>query len=241
MKRIGKGSLDLLQNDEWFKSISPALREVLMRDGAIRKFDAGAVVYDGGDEPSGLFAVLTGEVRLLCQSDSGKYAFYFIHRPISWFGALSELDGLTRFSSAIAWSETSLLHVRHSALQRLLADEPSVYRDFTMMMCSALRTTLDLIANAKAVAPRAHTAQLLVMMSTTQGAGTDGAMLLTQEQLAAMVGVSRQLMNKILQEFERSRLIRRQYGKIVAVDRAALAGVARHKANAVPSRELSQP
>jgi CRP/FNR family cyclic AMP-dependent transcriptional regulator len=98
------------------------------------------------------------------------------------------------------------------------------------LMCRSLRTTLDLIANAKAVPPRAHAAQLLIMQSTRQDAGCDQAMLLTQEQLAAMVGVSRQLMNKILQEFEGSGLIRRQYGKIIALDRAALARAARTRA-----------
>jgi CRP/FNR family transcriptional regulator, cyclic AMP receptor protein len=230
MRRIDKGWVDHLKNDEWFKSISPTLCEVLTRDGVVRKFNAGAVVYNAGDEPSGLFAVLTGEVRLLCQSASGKYVFYFIQQPTSWFGALSELDRQIRFSSAIAWSDSSLFHVRHGALQRLFADEPTVYRDFMTLMCRSLRTTLDLIANAKAVPPRAHAAQLLVMLSTPRDAESDRAMLLTQEQLAAMVGVSRQLMNKILQEFEASRLIRRQYGKIVALDRAALARAARNRA-----------
>jgi len=47
---------------------------------------------------------------------------------------------------------------------------------------------------------------------------TDGVLDLTQEQLAAMVGVSRQTMNKILQQLERQKLIRRQYGKIIAVN-----------------------
>jgi CRP-like cAMP-binding protein len=217
----------LLQRDPWFSASAPSLRQALVRDGVVRSVRPGSMVYCAGSEPSGLFAVLAGEVRLLHYSSTGKYAFYHILQPLHWFGGLSEFDGLDRFSDAVAWSATRLLHLGHAALQRLLADDPRLYRDLGMMICRDLRTTLDMVADAKATPPRAQTAQLLAMMSMARQGEPDCGLDLTQEQLAAMVGVSRQTMNKILQQFERRNLVRRRYGKVIALDPGMLAEAAR--------------
>jgi CRP/FNR family cyclic AMP-dependent transcriptional regulator len=223
--RLSKSWLDLLKRDSWFRAISATLRGVLEQESVVRGFAPGTMVYAAGDEPAGFFAVLSGEVRLLYYSSQGKYAFYHILRPFAWFGALSEVDGQHRFSDAIAWTDTRLLHVSHSTLRRTLDEHPEVYRDFALLMSEGLRTVLNLMVEAKAMPPRAHAAQILVGLAVQPQSG--GAVPLTQEQLAAMVGVSRQTMNKILQEFERCKLVKLQYGKVIALDSTALAEAAR--------------
>jgi CRP/FNR family cyclic AMP-dependent transcriptional regulator len=218
--------LETLHQDAWFRGISRDLRDALLRDGHVRAFKAGAMIYAAGDEPAGLYAVLSGEVRLLYYSLEGKYAFYYVGLPSFWFGALSELDGLERFSDAIARSDTVLFHVGHGVVRRLLATQPRFCWEFTQTICRDLRNTLKMLAETKAMPPRAKTAQVLATLVLTRQTNAEGPLPLTQEQLAAMADVTRQTMSKILQQFERRKLIRRHYGRITVLDANRLARIA---------------
>jgi CRP/FNR family cyclic AMP-dependent transcriptional regulator len=220
--------LETLDRDAWFRGISRDLRDALLREGHVRAFKAGAMIYAAGDEPAGLYAILTGEVRLLYYSLEGKYAFYYVGLPSFWFGALSELDGLERFSDAVARSDTLAFHVGHGAVRRLLAAQPRFCWDFTQTICRDLRNTLRMLAESKAKPPRAKTAQVLATLALTRQTDADAPFPLTQEQLAAMADVTRQTMSKILEQFERRQLIKRHYGKITVLDANRLAEIAGH-------------
>ena len=198
------------------------MRAAIRTDGTVRQLNPGERIYAAGDGPSGFYGVLEGEVRLFHYASSGTYAFYYIHRPPSWFGILSELDAQQRFSDAVAWKPTRLLHVRHGVVQRLLAEDPGAYRDFTQMVCRDLRTTLKLVSDSRVVEPLSQTAQLLAHMAASIPGRRNAVLDATQEQLAAMVGVSRQTMNKILARMESGAVIRRAYGRIEVIDRRRL-------------------
>ena len=225
-----KSRLDVLQSDEWFRELPSRLQDDLVGRCAVRKVPAWARVYSAGDGPAGMFAVLSGEIRLVQHSQSGKYAFYSLMRPGAWFGALSELDGRARFTDAIASTDTTLLQLGHAAFQSMYREDATARDAFVGLLCRNLRTTLSMLVEHHSLPPRQQVAQILISAFTRPGAAQapDTGLDLTQEALAAMAGVSRQTVNKVLHEFCEEGLVRLEYGRILPVDLAALDAVVRH-------------
>ena len=176
---------DTLERDAWFRGISKELQTALVSAGRIQKFNAGELIYAAGDQPDGLYAILSGEVRLLYYSIEGKYAFYYVGQPSFWFGALSELDGQERFTDAVAHTDATLLQVNHATIKRWLTSEPRFWWDFTKKVCSDLRNTLWLLAESNAMSPRVKAAQLLASLASRRAADEGRQLNFTQEQLAA--------------------------------------------------------
>lgn len=226
---LTKSRLEVLRSDEWFGELAPRLQQDIVGRCVIRKVPAWARVYSAGDGPAGMFAVLSGEIRLVQHSQSGKYAFYSLVRPGAWFGALSELDGRARFTDAIASTDTTLLQLGHAAFQSMYREDDAARDAFVALLCRNLRTTLSMLVEHHSLPPRRQVAQILVSAFTRPdaaqppGAGLD----LTQEALAAMAGVSRQTVNKVLHQFCEEGLLRLEYGRILPVDLGALDAVVR--------------
>jgi len=226
--RIPAEHLAVLHRDNWFRSLSPGLQKEILRRSVIRHYAAGALIYAAGDDPGGAFAVIAGEVRLLHYSPGGKYSFYVIFQPGEWFGALSEMDGQPRFSDATATLDSALLHLGHDAFQTLFHHNDEAREAFTALLCQSLRTTLTMLTEGQASAPRTHIAQILVSVySRAKLSGPESVPKLTHEALAAMAGVSRQTVSKILRQFQNDGLVQLKYGRVVPVNIRALSEISR--------------
>lgn len=224
-----KPRMDVLRTDEWFRGLPSRLQDDLVGRSTVRRVPAWARVYSAGDAPAGMFAVLAGEIRLVHHSHTGKYAFYALMRPGAWFGALSELDGRARFTDAIASTETTVLQLGHAAFQEMYANDVQARDAFVALLCRNLRTTLSMLVEHHALPPRQQVAQILISVFTGPDAAqaAETGLDLTQEALAAMAGVSRQTVNKVLHQFLDEGLVRLHYGRIVPLDLAALDAIVR--------------
>ncbi len=219
---------EVLQTDRWFRDLAPALQRQILQACVTRRYAAGRLVYAAGDPPTGMFAVLSGQVRLLHHAQSGKYAFYGLVAPGAWFGGLSELDDGPRFSDAVAARDSVLLQLSHAAFQQLYRDNETAQQAFIRFICQNLRTTLAMLVEDHASTPRQHVAQILLSIFTRPAApGDENRPRLTQEALAAMAGLSRQTVSKVLRQFSDQQMVARSYGSIEVLDLAALGEVAR--------------
>lgn len=221
--------IDVLQSDEWFRTLPVSLQQAIVDRCTVRRVRAWARVYSAGDGPGGMFAVLSGEIRLVQHAASGKVAFYALMRPGAWFGGLSELDGLPRFTDAIASTDSAVLQLGHAAFRSLHRENAGARDAFVALLCRQLRTTLSMLVEHHALPPRRQVAQILLSVCTRPDAtqAGDGGLDLTQEALAAMAGLSRQTVNKVLRQFSDEGMIRLAYGRIVPCDLAALDAVVR--------------
>ena len=113
------GKLRVLERSKWFSALEPSLKRELLGRAVVRRFATHALVYAAGSAPSGLYAVLSGEVRLEHLAKSGKFAFYQALRGGDFFGMLSEIDGTPRFSDARAQADTAVLQWPHADCQDL--------------------------------------------------------------------------------------------------------------------------
>ncbi|RXD06731.1 Crp/Fnr family transcriptional regulator [Sphingomonas sp. UV9] len=214
--------IDLLANDPWFATMAAERRDALLREARIERFAAGARIYGLGDPPNGLWAVLKGQVRLKGVSVNGVELLALIVRPGTWFGELSTFDGLPRPHEATTFGTTSLLHVPMTAFVHAAALQPELYRDLGLLVCAHQRTALRFIANSIGQSIRVRLALALLRASV---AG-DGTVTIRQDELAAIVGIARQTLNRHLKTFEREGVVAVAYAKIRILDMAGLHGIA---------------
>ncbi|MCP8889248.1 Crp/Fnr family transcriptional regulator [Sphingomonas faeni] len=213
---------DMLASDSWFGGIPPGRRALLLREARTERLANGARIYGSGDPPNGLWAVLDGQVRLKSLSTNGSELLALIVRPGTWFGELSTLDGHPRPHDAIAYGPTSLLHIAMPAFGRAAAAAPELYRDLGLLVCAHQRTALRFITQSIGQSIRARLAQALLRASSASAGGVN----IRQEELAAVVGIARQTLNRHLKRFERDGLVAISYAQVVIRDVPRLQGIA---------------
>jgi CRP/FNR family cyclic AMP-dependent transcriptional regulator len=218
----------VLARNAWFEALDSAARQEILRHSAVRHYPARSVVYAAGSPPNGLFMVLRGEVRLEHLTRSGRFAFYQSTRPSEFFGLLSEIDGSPRFSDARVRDDATLLHVPHARCQELYRHHPAVREAFVALVCQQMHVTLNMLVEAHSIPPRRQVANILVTLLARGRSGDETAEhpRLTHEAIAAMAGVSRPTVAKILHDYRAQGLIDMQYGRIRLLDDAALATLA---------------
>ncbi len=212
----------ILGSDAWLGALPSDTRAALLGAARIRAIDNGAAVYRAGDPGDGLHAVLEGEIRLIGHSEAGRRLVYLILRPGDWFGEMSVLDGKPRFHDAIAFGPSVVLHVDSTRIDAIAAAHPRFDRAIGALTCQHQRAALAFVEQALTASTEARLAFILTEMAGRYGrpvgAGVAIDLRLSQEDLAALVGVSRQSLAALLGRLRRERVIETRYARLVVLD-----------------------
>lgn len=212
----------ILETGAWMGTLSPAIREALLAAGRIRTVDNCAAVYRAGDPGDGLYAMLDGEVRLIGYSGAGRRIVYLILRPADWFGEISVLDGRPRLHDAIAFGTCTILHVDMVQIDAIALDHPRFDRAIGALTCSHQRTALAFVEQALTSSSETRLAFVLMEMAGRWGMATERGveidLRLSQEDLAAMVGLSRQSVASLLGRLRREGVIDTRYRCLTILD-----------------------
>jgi CRP/FNR family cyclic AMP-dependent transcriptional regulator len=201
--------------DPWFSKVAQAHREALLARARVSQAAAGARVYGLGDPPDGLWSVAEGEVRLIAYPADGMESVALILGPGAWFGELSVIDGGPRPHDAVVSKAGRLMHVPLGAVEQVVELHPGLYRDLARLLCARQRGALNFMSQSIAQPISVRLRQAL--FSAARAAG--GVELeIRQEDLAAMIGVSRQTVNKELRRLEEAGVVARAYGRIRVLD-----------------------
>lgn len=218
-----------LQHGHWFRQLSPALQDELLASARPIILEAGECLFQRGDAACGLYAVLSGAIRIGAVSAEGKEALLTLIEAPHWFGEICLFDGQPRTHDAFAEGATRLLRVPQAALLALLERQPGYWREFALLMSHKLRLAFVALEqqSLKGAAPRV--AFRLLQMAAGYGE-VDGArriLQMSQEQLALMLSLSRQTTNQILKALEQEGAVRLSYGEIEILDSARLEQLAK--------------
>ncbi|MDQ0138612.1 Crp/Fnr family transcriptional regulator [Cupriavidus necator] len=213
----------------WFSQLPPGLRQALLDDGSLRRLAAGQTLFARGDRFDGLYCVASGTMQIHASGESGKAAVLGLLEPGTWFGEICLFDGLPRTHDARAASAATLWHVPRARLAQRLAQQPAWWQAFGQLLAAKTRQAFDYVEEAQLLPPAARVARRLAAMAHGYGnLPQDGAarrVRIAQEQLAQMLGLSRQTVNHALRELEAQGLLRLEYGGIELLDLAALAAL----------------
>ncbi|SDZ63962.1 Crp/Fnr family transcriptional regulator [Pseudomonas sp. NFIX28] len=217
-----------LMSGQWFSHLPAHLQNSLLARARLRPLSAGQRLFQRGDPPCGLYAVLQGTVRIGAVSEEGKEALLSLVEAPHWFGEICLFDGQPRTHDAYAVGPCSLLNVPQAALLELLDEHPQYWRQLALLMSHKLRLAFINLEQLSLMPAPARVANRLLMIARGYGETETlrRVLHLPQEQLALMLSLSRQTTNQILKELQGQGILKLGYGEIEILDEARLRAVA---------------
>ena len=135
----------------------------------MRRLAAGQRLFQRGDPPCGLYAVLEGAVRIGAVSEQGKEALLSLVEAPHWFGEICLFDGQPRTHDAYGVGPCTLLHVPQAALLKLLDEHPDYWRHLALLMSHKLRLTFINLEQLSLLPAPARLAHRLLMIAEGYG------------------------------------------------------------------------
>jgi len=214
-----------------FAGLEPALLERLAGELRRRRFRRGEVIFHLGDPGDALFLIVSGVVKIALPAEDGSEAILATLRPGEIFGELALLDGAPRSATAIAMEATETLVLGRARFEELIEGVPAIRMALVRTLAAEIRRLTEQVAELHFLDLPARLAARLLRLAEEAGrSGPDGTIRLdgrlTQGDLAAMIGSTRQSVNRVLGTFAAAGLLRFEPEAIVIVDMAGLAQAA---------------
>jgi CRP-like cAMP-binding protein len=209
--------------------LAPADLKALASKGRVRSYRPGAVIFGQGERGDSLHVVVSGAVRVNVLAPTGEEATLALLGPGECVGDLSLLDGRPRSASAVASGTTKTLMVTRNDFAQWLATRPKAGLALLETLALRVRRTDEALADLAFLdLPRRLAKQLLELARAhpeVQSAGQRGGtrLRITQAELAAMLGVSRESVNKQLNALAREGVLQLGRGSVTLLDMNALA------------------
>ena len=220
---------EAINSGRWFGSLSPSLRHDILRCAYVKRFRDGDLIAARGDPPEEWLACAKGAVRVSSTSISGKQVTLTYVEPGIWFGDVSIFDGDRRTHDAYAHGECTTLCVAKADFKKILSTHVELYEAMLRLHARRIRQLYGLVEDLNTLPLRARLAKQLIHLVRSYGVTSLSnatemriGLQLAQEELAQLLGASRQRVNQELKSMEREEIIRIEPGGLVVRDRHAL-------------------
>jgi CRP/FNR family transcriptional regulator, cyclic AMP receptor protein len=213
---------DVLRSALLFRELDDEAAAALRASMVEVKLARGEVLFREGDAGDQIYVVVEGKIKLGRTSPDGRENLLAVLGPGQMFGELSLFDPGPRSASASAITDTILLGLAHKDLLPWLTGRPEVARNLLSQLAQRLRRSNDTLADLVFSDVPGRVAKQLLDLSERFGVpSAEGLRVvhdLTQEELAQLVGASRETVNKALADFVSRNWIRLESRSVVLTD-----------------------
>jgi CRP/FNR family cyclic AMP-dependent transcriptional regulator len=196
---------DVLMSAPLFAALDEDAASALRSSMTEVAFDKGDVIFAEGDDGDRLYVVLDGKVKLGVTSTDGRENLLSVQGPGEMFGELSLFDPGPRTSTATALTDCTLVGLGHADLTAWLTGRPALAQSLLQALAQRLRRTNEAMADLVFADVPGRVAKALLDLGERFGSQSDEGIHvthdLTQEELAQLVGASRETVNKALADF----------------------------------------
>ncbi|HXT45235.1 MAG TPA: Crp/Fnr family transcriptional regulator [Pseudonocardiaceae bacterium] len=191
-----------------------------------RTYSKGEFIFHQGDPGDAVFVLTEGRVKVIFASEDGDEMILATLQPPNFFGELALIDGGPRSASIQTLEPTTVLTLTRATLLDLMARRPAVTDLILRSLGRLVRLMIAQASDLVFMDLHGRVAKLLLRL-IGEPTGQPGEHLsldlkMTQSDLAAMVGGSRQSVNHILHEFERRGYLRLEGPRLIVKDLEAL-------------------
>ncbi len=216
---LGRAPLFEALDDESAKAVRAGMVDVQLARGD-RLFGEG----DAGDR---LYVISEGKIKLTRSASDGRENLLGVLGPGDMFGELSLFDPRPRTAAAVAVTDAHLFALGHDYLREWLTARPDVAMHLLTALAQRLRRANDVMADLVFTDVPGRVAKALLDLADKfgeqQGAGLHVHHDLTQEELAQLVGASRETVNKALADFSARGWLQLHAKSVLILDRDRLA------------------
>ncbi|WP_299056903.1 Crp/Fnr family transcriptional regulator [uncultured Nocardioides sp.] len=213
---------DVLRQAPLFSALDDEAATALLGNLAESTLSRGEALFHEGDVGDKLYVVLDGKVKLGRTSSDGRENLLAVLGPGQMFGELSLFDPGPRSATVTAVTDARFASLSHEDLLRWLEGRPMVARGLLSQLAARLRKANDVVADLVFSDVPGRVAKALLDLADRFGRTADDGVHvhhdLTQEELAQLVGASRETVNKALADFASRGWLRLEPRSVVIMD-----------------------
>jgi CRP/FNR family transcriptional regulator, cyclic AMP receptor protein len=190
----------LIAATDLFADLPEEYLEILAGQARVVELRRGDVLFEEDDEPDALYLVVAGRIAISNRSFDGRESMVALMEAEGLFGELGLFDGLGRSAQARALEKTTVIEVPYAPVRLLYHDHPDQLWRVVGMLARRLRSMDAALADSVFLDVTGRTAKRLLELA---GENDEFELPITQEELAGMVGASRERVNKAIASFIR--------------------------------------
>ncbi|WP_204015989.1 Crp/Fnr family transcriptional regulator [Sphaerimonospora thailandensis] len=213
---------EVLSKAPLFSALDREGAAALRTSVTIVELPKGRTLFSENETGDRLYVVLEGKIKLSRAAPDGRENLLSVLGPGEMFGELSLFDPRPRTASAIALTDVRLAGLGHDDLRPWLTGRPEVALHLLRALAQRLRRTNDVLADLVFTDVPGRVAKQLLDLADRFGQKTDDGIRvhhdLTQEELAQLVGASRETVNKALADFAQRGWLRIEAKAVVIMD-----------------------
>ena len=189
----------------FFADLSEEEMQALSSATKRRTFRSGEVIFHRDDPGQVLYMIKEGKVKICIISPDGQEVSLTVFGKGEVFGEFAILDGLPRSTDAVALEKVECYTLQRSDFLNAILKNPKIAILVLEALSKRLRTTNQMVEDLIFLDVYGRVAKKLLELADTHGVKTEEGVLidvrLTQQELASMVGASRESVNKVLGYF----------------------------------------
>ena len=222
------------QHIPYFQGIDPDVLNRIKRTAHNRVYQAGATIFSEGDACAGFHVVLDGLVRIYRVSAEGRLHTLSLLRPVSTFNEVAAVDGSHNPFDAVAVTNAEVMILSHKGLIRLLSSQRTLLENYVQQLAHLNREYIERLEDMTFRTIPSRLAKLFLHETTYADQISETPTRLTQEEIAAILGTTREVVGRALRGLLNAGLLRKEGRKVYIADREGLESLA--ETNIAPNR-----
>lgn len=218
----------LLSGSSLFCELNQHELDSLSSVADLRRVQARQVIIEQGSTGHEMYALLHGRMKVARHTEDGREIILAILEAGDVFGELAMLDGGPRTATVETLEPCELMVFRREAVIGFLENHPTVMRQLIQDLCARLRSADEMVQDTLFLPIASRLGKALKSLAAQHGdAGPDGVRIdlkLTQQEVANLIGTSRESVNKQLNAWHDAGLIAMDNGHIRLIDPTNLPG-----------------
>jgi CRP-like cAMP-binding protein len=216
---------DLLCLHPFFASLVESDVRTLMMRTRTKRIAAGRTIFRKDEPGDGLYGILAGRVAFTVDSPDGRELTLNVLGTGEFFGEIALLDGKGRSATAVARDACELLFIGRTEFLSFFSERPQSMMNVVELLCERVRLATDYIADAAFLGLSRRLAKQILLLLERTPATSHAALNVSHAELASMLGVSREHVSRQLSFWSDKGILDQGRGRLVVLDRAALAQV----------------
>ena len=210
---------DFLRSIDMFSELDDELLEPIGDQSKTLDLQRGAVLFQSGDDSSDLYIVTRGRIAIGNRSFDGRESLVALMESGDLFGEMPLFSNDGRSAEARALEESAVVVIPYQPVKDLYDENPSILWRVVEMVVSRLKSTDIALADTMFLDVTGRTAKRLLEMA---GESDEFQLPITQEELAGMIGASRERVNKSISSFIKLGWLSQSGEKYIILDRKHL-------------------
>lgn len=202
----------MLERVPMFANIGQKSREALESIGQRRQYRKNSVMINEGDETDNLYVLLSGKANAVRSDNTGRQLVVNRFEPYDCFGEMSFLDGNPRSATIITTATCEVMVITRRQFFNLVSDKPAIAWGIISFLLAKIRHATQQVTDLAFLDVYGRLAQFLTENQNESGIIEEK---LTHQEIADIIGASRETVTRIISQLKEGDFITRQSGQFV--------------------------